>query len=345
MRSEARTRILGSGLGILICSTLLSVFAAANDSDQFKIVKKIPLEGAGRWDYLYVDAKNRRIYMARATHFSVLDADSGAVVGDIPETPGAHGVAIAPDLGIGFTSNGGENKVSIFDLKTLKVLSKIDTGGNPDSILFDTASGNVFVQNGKSNTSTVIDASKREVTATIPLPGKPEFAVSDENGNVFVNIENTGSIVEIDAANKKVKANWPMQGCEEPAGLAIDRTDHKLFSACSNKLLQIVDSQNGKVVQTLPIGDDTDAVAFDPGTGYIFASSNDGLFTIAHATSEGKYEITQKLSLKEGSKTMGLDTSAHKVFVPTAKFAGPVDAHPRPSVDPGSIVILVIGKV
>jgi len=161
---------------------------------------------------------------------------------------GAHGVALAPDFGVGFTSNGGENKVSVFDLKTLRVLTKIDTGGNPDSIVYHPATHNVFVQNGKGNSSSVIDAEKRQVVATIPLGGKPEFAVYDDNGNLFVNIEDKEAIVVIDTANKKVKATWPVAGCEEPSGLAIDRSSHTLFSACSNKLMAIVDSENGKLI-------------------------------------------------------------------------------------------------
>lgn len=342
MQFNSRNRMLG--LGILVLITVASAFAADADSAQFKVVNKFSLQGSGRWDYLYVDGQARRIYMARATHFAVLDADSGAVVGDIPETPGAHGVALAPDLGVGFATAGGENKVTVFDLKTFKVLGKIDTGGNPDSILFHAATGNLFVQNGKSNSSTVIDASKRQVVATIPLPGRPEFTVADDNGNIFMNIEDKGAIVEIDAANKKIKATWPMKGCEEPAGLAIDVKSHKLFSACSNKLLEVVDSENGKVLQSLPIGEDCDAVAFDSETGYIFASSGDGKLTIAHSGGEGKYEVVQTLATGDGAKTMGLDPSTHKVFLPTAKFTGPPTAHPRPSVVDGSIVVLEISK-
>jgi YVTN family beta-propeller protein len=333
---------------LIVCTVvvlaMMSALAADTAGSQFKVIQKFALEGGGRWDYLYVDAQSRRLYMARATHFSVLDADSGAVVGDIPDTPGAHGVAIASDLGVGFTTNGGENKVSVFDLKTLNVLGKIDTGGNPDSILYHPATGTLFVQNGKGNSSTVIDAAKRAVIATIPLGGKPEFMVSDDHGNLFVNIENTGSIVVIDAANKKVKATWPIKGCEEPAGLAIDRSSHTLFSACANKLLAVVDSENGKLLQTLPIGEDCDAVAFDPSTGYVFASNGDGKLTIAHKSASGQYSVAQNLISGDGAKTMGLDPSTHKVYLPTAKFTGPPTAHPRPSVVPGSITVLVIGK-
>jgi YVTN family beta-propeller protein len=331
---------------VLSLTTLASIWAMAEDANasQFKIVKKLPLEGSGRWDYLLVDGDSRRLYMSRATHFSVLDADSGAVVGDIPDTPGAHGVALATDYGIGFTSNGGENKVSVFDLKTLKVLTKIDTGGNPDSIVYHPATHSVFVQNGKSNSSSVIDVEKKQVVATIPLGAKPEFAVYDDSGNLFVNLENKGAIAVIDTANRKVKATWPIAGCEEPSGLAIDVKNHKLFSACSNKLLAIVDSQSGRLIQTVPIGDDCDAVAFDPETGYVFASNGEGKLTIVHGDASGKYEVTQSLTSVPGSKTMALDTHTHTVYLPTAKFNGDPGAHPRPPVVPGSIVIMVVGK-
>lgn len=338
--------IIRSSLLVLSVIALGTICVVAGDADtsQFKVIKKLPLEGGGRWDYLYVDGQSRRLYMSRATHFSVIDADSGAVVGEIPDTPGAHGVALAPDYGVGFTSNGGENKVSVFDLKTLKVLTKIDTGGNPDSIVYHRATHNVFVQNGKGNSSSVIDAEKRQVVATIPLGGKPEFAVHDDEGNLFVNLEDKGAIAVIDTANKKVKATWPIAGCEEPSGLAIDRASHTLFSACANKLMAIVDSENGKLVQTLPIGDDCDALAFDPETGYAFASNGEGKLTTVHKNAAGKYEVTQNLTSAPGSKTMALDASTHTIYLPTAKFNGDPSAHPRPPVVAGSIVILVVGK-
>src|SRR5438309_1145497 len=278
----------------------ICVTAADTDTGEFKAVKKLPLEGGGRWDYLYVDGQSRRLYMSRATHFSVIDADSGVVVGDIPDTPGAHGVAVAPDYGVGFTSNGGENKVSVFDLKTLRVLTKIDTGGNPDSIVYHPATHDVFVQNGKGNSSSVIDAEKRQVVATIPLGGKPEFAVYDDKGDLFVNLEDKESIIVIDTANKKLKVTWPIAGCEEPSGLAIDRSNHTLFSACSNKLMAIVDSENGKLIQTLPIGDDCDALAFDPETGYVLASNGERRLPIVCKNAARCYEMSQTISSEPG---------------------------------------------
>jgi YVTN family beta-propeller protein len=328
----------------LMATIFGSTMKAESAHPQFKVTSKFPLEGSGRWDYLYVDIASQRLFMARSTHVTVLNADTGAVLGDIPDTPGVHGIAIANELGVGFISCGGEDKVAVFDLKTLKVLAKIDTGGNPDSIVFHPATRTVFVQNGKSNSSTVIDAAKQSVVATIPVGGRPEFTIYDDEGNIFVNLEDKSSIVVIDAAQKKVKATWPLPGCEEPTGLAIDRSHHRLFSACANKVLAVVDSENGKVLQTLPIGDDCDAVAFDPKTGFVFASAGDGVLTILHADGSQKYAVEQSLASMPGSKTMGFDSSTHKIYIPSAKFTGSPTGHPRPSVVPGSIEILVVGQ-
>jgi YVTN family beta-propeller protein len=282
--------------------------------------------------------------MSRATHVAVLDADSGKEIGDIPNTPGVHGIAVAKDLGTGFISEGGDNKVSVFDLKTLKVLGKIDTGGNPDSIVYYPNTKTIFVQNGKDNSSTVIDAAARKVIGTIPLPGRPEFTVTDDKGNLYINIEDKSSLVQADISTKKVKATWPLTGCEEPTGMAIDRKARILFSACANKVLAVVNADSGKVLQTVPIGDDCDAVAFDPETGYVFASNGDGKLSILRKGGDGKYSVIQNLESAPGSKTMALDPGKHQIYLPTAKFEGDPTAHPRPGVVPGSVAVMVIGR-
>jgi YVTN family beta-propeller protein len=317
--------------------------AAEGSGGKYKVVKKLPLEGAGRWDYVTVDPESHRVYIARATHVSVLDSETGAVVGDIPDTPGVHGVAVAPDLGIGFISEGGAAKVAVFDLKTLKVDSTIATGENPDSILYHPSTHLVFVQCGKSKSTSVIDAKTKKVVATIPLNAKPEYFAFDENGNIFVNLEDTHSIAVIDSATKKLKATWPMAGCEGPSGLALDRKTHTLFASCDGKLM-VVDSKTGKVRQSVAIGDDCDGAFFDPETGNIFASAGAGKLSIIHADKAGKYSVVQELDTPPGSKTMGLDTVAHKAYVPSAKFTGDPTAHPRPGVVDGSIQVLVVGE-
>jgi YVTN family beta-propeller protein len=325
-----------------LAALFLASTAVAADGPGFKISKKLPIEGAGRWDYVTVDSDAHRLYLAHATHVTVMDTDSGKVVGDIPNTPGVHGVAVAPDLGIGFVSVGGAAKVLVFDLKTLKVQSEIKTGDNPDSILYHPATHLVFVQNGKSKSSSVIDAKTKEVIATIPLGDKPEFYAYDGKGNIYVNLEETHSIAVIDAANKKVKTKWPLEGCEGPSGLALDEKGNSLFATCDKKLT-VVDTHSGKVTQQLPIGDDCDGVYFDESTGYGFASSGEGKMTIFHKDS-GKYAVAQELETMPGSKTLGLDSKTHQVYLPSAKFTGDPTAHPRPAVVDGTIQILVISK-
>lgn len=324
-----------------------SVLAAEADSGDFKVVKKLPLEGAGRWDYVTADPDNHRIYVARSTHVTVLDSESGEVVGDIPDTKGVHGVAVAPDLGLGFISVGGENKVVVFDLKTLQVDSKthLDTGGNPDSILYHPATHLVFVQNGRGNSSSVIDAITKKIIATIPLGAKPEYAVYDDKGNIFINLETSGSIAVVDVADKKLKTTWKIDGCEAPSGLAFDRATKTLFAACTDsKILAVVNSENGKLLQTLPIGDDCDGAFFDPTTGYVFVSNGSGKLTIAHRDASGKYAVVQNLETAPGSKTMGYDPIAHKAYLPSAKFTGDPTSKPRPATVPGSITLLVVGQ-
>ena len=339
-------RVLRNTALVICCLALASAlvtFAADAPSGNFKVVKRVPLEGGGRWDYITADSDSHRVYIARSTHVSVLDSETGAVVGDIPDTPGVHGVAVAGDLGIGFISEGQANKVAVFDLKTLKVLSQIETGQNPDSILYHPPTHLVFVQNGKSKSTTVIDAKTKQAVSTIALNGKPEFFAYDEKGNVFINLEDTHSIAVIDAASKKLKATWPMAGCESPSGLAFDAKTNTLFSGCDS-VLMVVDSNTGKVRQSVPIGDDCDGVYFDPSTGYLFASAGAGKLTVIHADSSGKYGVVQNMDTPPGSKTMGLDTEAHKVYLVSAKFTGNPTATPRPAVVAGSIEVLVIGK-
>ncbi|MCU1286745.1 MAG: beta-propeller repeat-containing protein [Acidobacteriales bacterium] len=334
-------------LSIVMAFLLIAVVAsygADKSTKTFKVINKIAVEGAGRWDYLVIDPETRRLFMSRATHVSVLDADSGAVVGDIPNTPGVHGITLAPELGVGFISAGGDDSVIAFDLKSLQPVAKIPAGGNPDSMLYDSATKSLFVQNGKGNTTTVIDAAARKVVATIPMVGRPEFIVADNKGNAYVNIEDKSMLAVIDIAGKKVKKTWQLKPCEEPTGLAIDNASRTLFSACANKMLAVVNADSGKVLQTLPIGEDTDAVAFDPKTGFIFASSGDGKLSIFKKGSAGKYATVQEVESMPGSKTMTLDSGKHLIYVPSAKFTGSPTGHPRPAVVPGSISILVIGE-
>jgi YVTN family beta-propeller protein len=313
------------------------------------VLKTYKLGGEGGWDYLKLDPDSRRLYISRSTHVIVIDADSGKPAGDIPDTPGVHGIALAPELGRGFTSNGREGMVTIFDLTTLKPISKVKVGENPDAILFDPATKRVFTFNGKSNDSTAIDGATGKVVGTISLGGKPEFAVSTGTGELFVNLEDKSELLSLDPKDLKVKSRWPLAPCQEPSGLALDTKNRRLFAGCDNKMMAVVNADTGKVIATLPIGDGVDANAFDPETGLTFASCGEGVLTVAHEDSPGKFSIVQNVPTEKGARTMALDPKTHVVFLVTAKFGQPpaptqAQPHPRPPVLPDSFVVLVVGK-
>jgi DNA-binding beta-propeller fold protein YncE len=344
MRLNLSGLVLASGL-VLIASA-----AGAADSPAYHVAKKLPVGGDGGWDYLTVDSAARRLYVSRSTRVMVLDADTGAVVGEIPNTEGVHGIAIATDLGRGFTSNGRSSTITIFDLKTLKVIDQVkSTGENPDAILYDAQSRRVFAFNGRTGNATALDAATGQVAATIVLDGKPEFATSDAQGRVFVNLEDRSSIVVIDSRKLAVEKRWPLAPCEEPSGMAIDRAHKRLFVGCGNKVMAIVDAVTGKVTGTVPIGEGVDANSFDPGTGLAFSSNGDGTLTIARADGHDKYAVVQTVQTQRRAKTMALDEKTHTVFIPAAEFGPPPSPtaetpRPRPSMVPGSFVILVVSK-
>ncbi len=338
----------GRTAGVTLVTLLLIALALAAGTG-YHVVKTYKLGGEGGWDYLTLDSSSRRLYISRATHVIVIDVDSGQSVGDIPDTPGVHGIALAPELGRGFTSNGREGTVSIFELDSLKPLGKIKVGDNPDAILYDPATKRVFAFNGHSHDVSAIDATKGTVVGTIKLDGKPEFAASDEKGGVFVNIEDKNELTSLDPNKLEVKARWPLAGCEEPSGLAIDRKNRRLFAGCGNKVMPIVDADSGKVISTQPICEGVDATAFDPETGLAFASCGDGNLTIIRQESADKYSVADTVPTKKGARTLALDSKTHQIFVVTADF-GPRPAptadqpRPRPPILPDSFVVLVVGK-
>jgi DNA-binding beta-propeller fold protein YncE len=278
----------------------------------------------------------------------VIDAESGQKVGEIADTPGVHGIALVPALNKGFTSNGREGTVSIFDMKTLKTVNKVKVGENPDAILYDPATKRIFTFNGRSHDSSVLDAEQGKLVGTIKLDGKPEFGVSDEKGELFVNIEDKNEIEALDPTKLEVKARWPMAGCEGPSGLAMDREHRRLFSGC-DKLMAIVDADSGKEVSTLPICDGVDATAYDPETKLAFASCHDGKLTMIREESPDKFTVVENVTTQLGARTMALDPKTHQVYTVTAKFGAPPAAttenpHPRPSIEPNSFVVLVLSK-
>ena len=333
-----------------ILSMCLAAVALAAAGPGYHVAKTYKLGGEGGWDYLTADANARRLYISRGTHVIVLDLDSGKTIGDIADTQGVHGIALAPDLGRGFTSNGREGTVTIFDLQSLKPIGeKVKVGENPDAILYDPATKRVFTFNGRSQDSTAIDAASGKVLGTIKLDGKPEFAASDAKGTVFVNIEDKSELTVIDPKTLAVKTKWPLAPCTEPSGLAIDRKNRRLFAGCDNKMMAVVDADSGKVLATPAIGEGVDATAYDDEAGLAFASCGEGLVTVVKQESPDKYSVAENAKTERGARTMALDTKTHDVFTVTAQF-GPRPAatadnpHPRPPILPDTFVVLVVSK-
>jgi YVTN family beta-propeller protein len=340
--------------GTFLCLLVLTLNAVALNAQTkpqsgYHVVNQYKLGGEGGWDYLSLDAKARRLYVSHATHVLVVDADTGAVVGDIPDTPGVHGIAVVEDAGKGYVSSGRSSTVTVFDLKTLKTLKQIPVGKNPDAIIYDDASRRVFTMNGGSNDATAIDVKTDAVAGTLALGGRPEFAVTDGRGNVFVNLEDKSAIVEFDSRRLAVEADWPIAPAEEPSGLAFDRRNRRLFSVGSNKLMAVVNANTGKVVTTVPIGSGVDAAAFDPETGLVFSSNGDGTLTVVHEDAPDKYTVVENVATRRGARTMALDPRTHRVYLVTAEF-GPPPAptperpRPRPSIVPGSFTLLVVSR-
>jgi DNA-binding beta-propeller fold protein YncE len=329
-----------------MCAGSVKAFAQA----QYQVKQKYVLGGDGGWDYLTFDAAGKRLFISRGTHVMVVDPYKGAIVGDIPDTAGVHGIAIAQDLGKGFTSNGRDNTVTVFDLKTLKQTAKIKIDGeNPDAILYDPSSKRIFTFNGRSKNATVIDAEKGTVVGNIPLDGKPEFGVADGKGGVFVNIEDKSEITSIDAKKAVVIKSWPLAPCEEPSGLAMDQKHRRLFAGCSNKMMAIVNADTGKVVTTMPIGEGVDANGFDPETQLAFSSNGrDGNLTVVHEDSPDKFSVVENATTQKFARTMALDTTNHDVYEVTAEIEEAPPAkegeRPRRTMKPGTFTLLVVGK-
>jgi YVTN family beta-propeller protein len=322
--------------------------ASAADSPGYHFIKEIPIGGDGAWDYLSVDAAARRLYVSHATKVVVVDIDKNEVAGEIPDTPGVHGIALAADLNRGFSSNGREAKVSMVELGSLKVLSKIETGQNPDCILYNPGAQEVYAFNGRDNSATVIDAKGGKVVATIALPGKPEFAAADPEANrIYSNLEDKSQIAVIDAKEHKVLNTWPIAPGEEASGMAIDVAHHRIFVGCHNKVMEMIDTESGKVVASVPIGSGVDANAFDPGTQFAFSSNGDGTVTIAHEDGPDKLTVVQNLATGPRMRTMALDLKTHRIFLAAAKFEAPSGqaggARQRPKIIPGTFKIMVYG--
>jgi DNA-binding beta-propeller fold protein YncE len=334
---------------LALCGAITLPSEAA--SEVYKFLNEIPIGGEGGWDYLSIDSGAHRLYVTHGTKIVVVDLEKNAVTGEIADTPGVHGFAIAPNLGRGFASDGKENKASIVDLKTLATVLKVDTGENPDAILYEPGHAEVYAFNGRGKSATAFDSKSGKVTATIPLPGKPEFAAADQKaGRVYCNIEDKSEIVAIDTAAHTVVARWPLAPGEEPSGMAFDVVHHRLFIGCNNKLMMVVDSNTGKVIGSIPIGAGVDACAFDDKTQLAFSSNGEGNVTIVKEETPDKFSVIQTLKTEPRARTMALDEATHRIYLPSAQFEPDVmsssGASPaRPKMIPNTMKILVYGPV
>jgi DNA-binding beta-propeller fold protein YncE len=345
MFERAMRGVVGSCLFVLVVG-LVAVPALAAD---FHVIRRVPVGGEGSWDYLKVDPDAHRIYLSRSSHVMVVDESTGKVLGDIPNTNGVHGIALAPELGKGFTSNGADATVTVFDLKTLKPTSTVKvTGNNPDSIIYDPQTKRVFTFNGRSSNATAIDATSGQVVGTVALGGKPEEAALDGKGNVYVNLEDKSAMAVFDAKSLAMKNTWPLAPCEGPSAIAYDAAHRRVFAAC-DKVMVVVNADTGKVIASPPIGGDPDGNGYDPATGMLFASCREGLVSVIHQDSPDKYSAVTNVTTQFGTKTMTLDPKTHHVFTVTADFAAapaatPNNPRPRPQPIPGSFVLLEIGQ-
>jgi DNA-binding beta-propeller fold protein YncE len=346
--NEMRKQILLALVFTCVAAFSAKAFAPAH----YVLKQKFVLGGDGGWDYLTYDSAGKRLFISRGTRVMVVDPAKGSVIAEIPGTAGVHGIALAQDLGKGFTSNGGENSVTVFDLKTLKETAKIklpDDAKNPDAILYEPASKRVFTFNGRSKNATAIDAVTGTVVGNIALSGKPEFAAADGKGMVYVNIEDTSELTSIDAKKATVVASWKLTGCEEPSGLAMDLKSRRLFSGCGNKVMAVTNADTGKVIATIPIGQGVDANGFDPETQLAFSSNGrDGNLTVVHEDSPDKFSVVENAATQKFARTMALDTNTHNVYLVTAEIEEIPPAkegdRPQRKMKPGTFTLLVMEK-
>ena len=337
--------IMNKLVRFLSVAILLSSSILLNAQTNYKMVRQIPLEGDGGWDYLSVDEAAGRLYVSHATMALVVDLKTGTQIGKIADTKGIHGIAVVPALNKGFTSNGRDTSVTVFDLKTLQVTGRIKvTGKNPDAILYDPFSQKLFTFNGGSSSATVIDPKENKVIGTIPLDGKPEFPQSDGKGKIYVNIEDKSEISVINPTTMKVEKSWSIAPGEEPSGLALDNETHRLFSVCGNKLMVVSDAEAGKVVTTLPIGDRCDGVAFDPATKRAFSSNGDGTITVVQEVNKDSYKVIETITTPKGARTITIDKTTHHIYLPTADFEA-ATGNGRPAMKPGTFKVIDIAPL
>ena len=327
-------------------------FYAQDNNYHYKIANKFPLEGDDFWDYITMDDETGYLYVSHGTKVQVLEAATGKLIVTIPDTKGVHGIALARELGVGYTSNGRDTSVTIFRLTTNETIGviKLISGLNPDAIIFDPASGNIFTFNGGTSSTSVIDVRKSAFVVSFPLDGKPEFAATNGLGKIFVNIEDKSTMDVIDTKNLTVLSQWPLKPGEEPSGLAIDKDNDRLFSVCHNKLMVILDANDGRIITTLPIGERVDGAAFDYGLKRAYSSNGDGTLTVVQEENAESFKVLENFPTQRGARTIAVSQKTHHIYLPTAEFEPapeptPENPHPRPKLKPGSFVVLDIEPV
>lgn len=333
-------------IGLFAAGLLPSVAAAVTPTPAMKMIQRLPLGGAGGWDYLSFDAQRHHLFVSRGDRVLVIDTQQMRQVGTIENTQGVHGIAIAQDLKQGFVSNGLNASVTVFDLDSLKTIATIPgTGEKPDAIVYEPSSRRVWTFNGKSNNASVIDPSSRHVVDTVALPGKPEFAVADTDGHIFVNIEDKSALVKIDAGSRALLQTWPLAPCQSPSGLAIDARQHRLFSVCDNESMAITDSDAGHLVATVPIGSGPDAVVFDAGSAMIYSSNGEsGTITAVHEDDKDHFTVKATVPTQKSARTLALDPQQHRLYLSSATLGKDQVAGQRPAMVPGSFALLVVGS-
>ncbi len=314
----------------------------------YKVVKKITIPGEGGWDYITYDAAGARLFVAHAAKVDVVDLKAGKAIGEIPKTPGVHGVALVQEAGKGYISAGESNTIIEFDLKTLKVVGHIPAGTKPDAIVYDEGSRRVLVSNGDSNDMTVIDPFHGRSIGPIALGGAPEYIAGDGKGTVWVNLEDKNETLMVDPKAMTVKKRFSLPGCDEPASLAMDSSTRRLFIGCGNRKLTVLDADSGKVVAQFPIGDQVDATIFDPRQKLVFTSTGDGKITVVHEDSADKFTVVGDVTTQRGAKTMALDAAGGRIFLPTVEGVPSTATGPpskkRGMYKPGGFVVLVVAK-
>lgn len=327
---------------------LLSVCYTSSFSQNYTVSKKISIAGDEGWDYLSVDNVNQNLFVSHGSVVNVVDLKTDKTIATILDTKGVHGIAIANDLNKAFISCGKDNSVSVINLKTFELLEKVKIEGQkPDAILYDQFSHYVLTYNAKTNDATVIDASTNKVVKRIPLGGKPEFSVTNTKGMIYVNIEDKNEIKTIDTKTLEVVATWSIAPGDEPSGLALDLQNNILFSVCSNKMMVIVDAKTGKIIQTVPIGDGCDGVAFDAKNKMIFSSNGEGTITAVKEQSTKKFSVAQTITTQKGARTITINPTTGQLYTPTAAFGvrpEPTTENPKPraSLSPNSFTVLVV---